>query len=79
MRGSPRRFLLSDSAQAATIQLPTGMQSVQIRSRGDSWEQERKMAGEKGAISWSYNLEAALEQARSSKKWVLLDFTAAPM
>jgi len=37
------------------------------------------MAGEKGAISWSYNLEAALEQARSSKKWVLLDFTAAPM
>jgi len=55
------------------------MQSVQIRSRGDSWEQERKMAGEKGAISWSYKLEAALEQARSSKKWVLLDFTAAPM
>jgi len=37
------------------------------------------MADEKSAISWSHNLEAALEQARSRNKYVLLDFTAAPM
>jgi thiol:disulfide interchange protein len=37
------------------------------------------MSGDKGAISWNHNLEAALQQARSSNKYVLLDFTAAPM
>jgi hypothetical protein len=37
------------------------------------------MAVERREIHWLKNLEQALEEARSQKRHVLLDFSAAPM
>jgi hypothetical protein len=37
------------------------------------------MAVERKEIAWTHSLEAALTEARSRKRHVLVDFTAAPM
>lgn len=37
------------------------------------------MAVERKEIAWTHNLERALEEARSRRRHVLLDFSAAPM
>ena len=37
------------------------------------------MTDKESEIPWSSNLDRALETARSQRKHVLLDFTAAPM
>ena len=37
------------------------------------------MAVERKEIAWTHNLEEALKDARSRRRHVLVDFTAAPM